>query len=256
MYYAVICHFAGLKAIVTPIGDEVLIRPKRSKIYRHFASKALQSARVITVDSVAMQEAIKALCGKKALLVQNGIDVKALQRFGGQVKNRKRVVSLRAMDELYNIERILDARLRSSPNTPLTFIYPFQEEGYRRKVIQRLDRHDVNCGRLPKDEMYQVLSETILAISIPTSDASPRSVYEAIFCGCCVAVSDLPWINMLPACMKARVWVVDFDDDKWFANALTHANQITQEVFEPSSEALRLYDQAISMKYVCDEIYG
>ena len=36
-----------------------------------------------------------------------------------------------------------------------------------------------------------------VCVSIPSSDSSPRSVWEAMACGCPVVVSDLPWVHEL-----------------------------------------------------------
>jgi glycosyltransferase involved in cell wall biosynthesis len=34
-------------------------------------------------------------------------------------------------------------------------------------------------------------------VSIPSSDSSPRSAWEALACGCPLVVSDLPWVHEL-----------------------------------------------------------
>ena len=38
-----------------------------------------------------------------------------------------------------------------------------------------------------------------VCVSIPSSDSSPRSVWEAMACGCPVVISDLPWVRELIA---------------------------------------------------------
>ena len=43
--------------------------------------------------------------------------------------------------------------------------------------------------------MPYIYRDSDIVISIPNSDSSPRSVYEAMACGSNVIVSDLPWIG-------------------------------------------------------------
>ena len=44
-------------------------------------------------------------------------------------------------------------------------------------------------------DMPYIYRDSDVVISIPNSDSSPRSVYEAMACGSNVIVSDLPWIG-------------------------------------------------------------
>ena len=64
--------------------------------------------------------------------------------------------------------------------------------------------------------LYQFLSEAVAVFSIPVSDSSPRSVYEAIFCGTCVITTYKQWIELLPRCMRSRVLIVDIEKKDWF----------------------------------------
>ena len=68
--------------------------------------------------------------------------------------------------------------------------YPFAEKNYKSKINNYLKCSDSDLGRIEKKiDLYKILNSTVLAISIPESDSSPRSVYEAIFCGCAIATS-------------------------------------------------------------------
>ena len=84
---------------------------------------------------------------------------------------------------------------------------------------------DKDLGRIEKKiDLYKILNSTILAISIPESDSSPRSVYEAIFCGCAIATTYNQWIKSLPKCMKNRIIIVDLDNQDWLKVALKRLN--------------------------------
>lgn len=253
MYYMFLCWLAGVKFIGTPQGSEILVRPKRSKLYRYFASQTLKAAHHITVDSKSMQDAIYALSQKKAILIQNGINIKELLRYKNNNADKTTICSIRGMTSLYQIDKIVQARNTSDATKLLTFIYPFHDEIYKKEV--GITYQDQDLGRLKKDEMYRLLSSSLLVISIPKSDSSPRSVYESIFLGACVAVTKNDYIDALPKCMRERIFIVDLDDINWFNKALSYAEQIVQEEYIPSNQALEMFDQDITMKRAIKLLY-
>lgn len=115
--------------------------------------------------------------------------------------------------------------------------------------------HDDDLGRLDKNDMYRLLSESFLVISIPESDSSPRSVYESIFSGCCVAVTYNQWIESLPQCMKNRLFIVDLDDPLWLEKAFEFAKKCVLVPYVPSEEALEMFDQRKSIGKVIEKLY-
>lgn len=255
MYYMFVCWLAGIRFIGTPQGSEVLVRPNRSRLYRYFAIKSLLAADHITVDSIKMRDRIRELCGVEAVIVQNGIDVASIRKIATSTPHRYRVVSIRAITPLYRIKEICHARAASKHQPALTFFYPFWEEGYKATLSPMFRSQDIDLGRLSREEMYSLLASTLLAISIPSSDSSPRTVYEAIFFGCCVAVTYHSYIEALPDCMKARLFIVDLEDPMWLDKALRFAEQTTAKPYVPSEQALQLFDQQKSMQIVVDSFY-
>lgn len=255
MYYMFVCWLAGIRFIGTPQGSEVLVRPYRSRLYRYFAIKSLLAADHITVDSTKMKDRIRELCGAEAVIVQNGIDVASINRIVTSAQRRDRVVSIRAITPLYRIKEICAARAASAQQPALTFVYPFLEEEYKMYISPKFRTDDVDLGRLPRRKMYALLASTVLAISIPSSDSSPRTVYEAIFCGCCVAVTYHSYIDILPDCMKARLFIVDIEDPKWLEKALRFAVKTTAQPYIPTDQALQMFDQKNSMRIVADSFY-
>ncbi|MCG3110372.1 MAG: glycosyltransferase family 4 protein [Candidatus Manganitrophus sp. SB1] len=256
MYYMFCCWLARIKFVGTPQGSEVLVRPDRSSIYKYFACKALKAADHLIVDSTNLKNRIRELCGKDAVVIQNGMDASTILMKSNKKNERTKVTSFRGMYPIYRIDEIVEGRTNSRLKPPLTFSYPFWEEEYKGKIISKLERGDTDLGRLPlKDEVYELLFTTVLAISIPKSDSSPRSVYEAIFCGCCVAVTYNPWIESLPSCMRSRLFIVDLQDKAWFDKAIEFAHSITKNPFVPSQTALDLFDQERTMKKVAETFY-
>jgi hypothetical protein len=256
MYYMFLCRLARIPYIGTPQGSEVLVRPDRSKMYKYFATKALLAAKNVTVDSVNMQNKIIQLCGKESTVIQNGIDVEAISHEVMNSRKRENVVSIRGFTPLYRINEIFDGRASSLQKPQLHLFYPFWEDTYRTTVSKRFELGDCDLERLSRQKMFELLTSTLLAISIPISDSSPRSVYEAIFCGCCVAVTYNPWIDALPECMKSRLFIVDLKDNLWFEKAIEQAKYITTNDYKPSEEALELFDKKRTMQKMVDLFYN
>lgn len=256
MYYIFLCWAAKIKYIATPMGSDVLVRPDRSSVYKYFTIRALRAAQVITVDSVALQNKIYDLCQANSVVVQNGIDTKAIASVLAKCAERVRVISIRGMDQNYRIYDLVQARNSSICQFDLEFIYPYMEAGYRENVRSIMVGGDIDHGCVKRTEMYRLFAETLLAVSIPESDSSPRTVYEAIFCGCCVAVTYATWIGALPDCMRARLYLVDLNNSHWFDEAIEFAKRVTANPYIPSRLALEIYDQEEAMKMVCNTIYG
>jgi len=251
-----LCWVARINYIGTPQGSEILVRPYRSKIYKFFAIKSLLAADHIIVDSSNLQNTILKLCGRNSTVIQNGIDVSSISQHIKNSNIRKNIVSFRGLYPNYRIEEIFKARNHCRKRIPLILFYPFWEDGYKEIILKNLEQGDLNLGRIPtKAEMYKLLSSSLLAISIPASDSSPRSVYEAIFCGCCVAVTYNTWIDSLPACMKSRLFIVDLEDNDWIDKAIEYANLITKTPYKPSEIALDMFDERRTMKTVADLFY-
>jgi len=257
MYYMYLCWLAGLPFIGTPQGSEVLVRPHRSIFYKYFAIKSLLAAKHVTVDSESMRKGIRELCGREAQVVQNGIDIGTIRQFSAIPQPRTLVVSIRGFHPLYRINKIVEARAASERKPNLIFTYPLWEENYREEVKRDLGPEDLDLGRvMPKTKLYEILSSALLAISLPASDSSPRSVYEAIFCGCCVATTRASWIDAMPECMQQRLFIIDLEDKFWLDKAMDYAERITREPYQPSETALTLFDQAIAAKVIVNLFYG
>tara|TARA_S200000501_G_C20667504_1_gene674768 strand:- start:95 stop:871 length:777 start_codon:yes stop_codon:yes gene_type:complete len=255
MYYMLLCYLSGISFIGTPQGSEILVRPRRSLLYKYFCKKVLKSAKIITVDSKNMSEEIFKISKKNSLIVQNGIEVDEIIKFENNNTSKKEILSIRGMTDLYNIDKIIDARNYLDEKLPLNFIYPFSDEEYLLKIKSKKNIKDKMLGRLNKRDMISKMKNSFLVISIPKSDSSPRSVYESIFSGACVAVNPNKFIDDLPKCMKERLFVVDLNDKFWLKKAIKYGQEITRYEYNPSQEALNMFDQNISMQKVIDTIY-
>lgn len=249
MYYLWLAAGAGVEFIGTPQGSDLLVKPFRSKIYKTLSIWAMRAAKNITVDSVKMRDKAFEIANITPEIIQNGIDVKSIEVFLNSQSNnqivRNKLLSIRGMTPLYRIEEILSARDYSnkSKDFPISLIYPFYEKEYKKKVIKSLSINDKDIGRVERIKMYELLLESKLVFSIPSSDSSPRSVYESIFCGAIVAITYQSYYDDLPDCMKNRIILIDLQDKNWFIKVLNKAKSIENCKFTPSEQALDLFDQ-------------
>lgn len=255
MYYIAIARFSSCRYVATPQGSEILVRPYKSAAYKLFSGIALSRASCITVDSIAMQNVLSEQFGFDSVIIQNGIDVNKISELNNKQIERNRVVSIRGFSPNYQIGHILDTRNNSMHGLPLYFCYPFEEKEYKSSMSTKLTGVDHDVGRLSRLELYRLLLAAKLVISIPVSDSSPRSVYEAIFCGCFVATTNGEWISQLPECMASRVIVIDTQSETWLQDAINYADLNTNCPYIPSSHALELFDQKRSMLRFIDDIY-
>ena len=255
MYYTMISRFSSCNYVSTPQGGELLVRPYESSMYKSFARIALSKASHITVDSIAMRESLSTLFGLKSVVIQNGIDLESINKFSFVSNVRKKVVSIRGFSAEYQLDYLFCARKNLNAEIPLYFCYPFVEIGYKNSLVHEILDIDRDLGRLSRMDLYQLLLSAKLVISIPYSDSSPRSVYEAIFCGCFVAATYDSWVSQLPSCMASRVIVVDLKSSSWLQDAIDYVDNNINIPYIPSLEAIHMFDQKQSMLKIYKEIY-
>lgn len=247
MYYMQMSAKAGVPFVGTPQGSELLVRPYKSNYYKNFATKALRAAKAVTVDSINMQKSAENFSGVRPHVVQNGIDVKAILDYLEHSEQPQRDVwlSMRGFTPLYREKEMLEARNKSDKynNRGITFVYPFFDDFYMEEVKLLFHENDEVLGRLQRDDLYKKLRRSEVIFSIPVSDSSPRSVYESIFLGCPVIITQNAYVDMLPKEMQERIVVADIEKVGWFDKAVERAKEIAERPFSASDEAINMFDQ-------------
>ena len=251
MYYLFLGMAAGIPYVGRPQGSDVLIKPYRSRLFRYFAARSLAAAKALIVDSEKMRNAILDFCDApvNVHVIRNGIDLKSIDAARSRTKKgaaeRTAIMSVRGYTPLYRIREMVASRNASArcSRTPITFVYPFYENTYRKAVSSLLLAEDSDLGRVDKAQMYELMAGARLVISIPVSDSSPRSVFEAVFCGCAVAITPQPYYDELPDCMKIRIILVDLQQPDWFERTVETAAEITRTPYRPSERALKAFNQ-------------
>lgn len=253
-YYGFICYLARLPYLFTPQGGELTERPKESALYRFLMRRTLRGARFTFVDSERMRKVATELGCSDVAIYQYGIDTAACRTSDIGWK-RSRLVSNRGIQDNYRIEHIQRARDADCHDIPLTFFFPLWDEEYLQSYRSRLKPHDEDLGRISKERCYRYYAEARLVISIPKSDSSPRSVYEAVFCGAPVVTTPSRWVDDLPTSMRERVLIVDPERDSWLGEALSWADRVGSVPFVPCDDALSRYDQFAVARKIFDRFY-
>lgn len=254
-YYMFLCYKAHVPFVGTPQGSEVLVRPDKSKLYKKMLSKALKAAKLVAVDSLRMKNKIKAIANVEAVILKDGFNTDQIFETKSKQDKSVKVLSFRGVTPLYQIEEIIDARNNSKSKLPITLLYPFNEAGYKTLIEEKLESLDQDLGRLGKSQLYETMSNTMLAVSIPQSDSSPRSVYECILSGACVAITYFEYYDELPECMKNRIILVDIKKSSWFDHAVEFAEKKSKTPYTPSKEALEMCDEKRTIKKVIETLY-
>jgi glycosyltransferase involved in cell wall biosynthesis len=166
---------------------------------------ALRRADLVMADADNILDECVALGANRARTanVQWGVD---LSLFGpGDRAAAKRslglgpgpvVMSPRSFMPVYNIPTIIEAFGRVGDEFPdaqlvLKHIGTLQIE---LPELPHPDRVHV-IGRVPYERMADYYRAADIVVSLTSADATPRTVWEAMACGCAVVVSDLPWVR-------------------------------------------------------------
>jgi glycosyltransferase involved in cell wall biosynthesis len=145
----------------------------------------------------------------RAALLNWGID---LERFSAPCVNRaelrlnlglppgRLIISPRALTDVYNPQTIIDAfELVADQHGDVSLLLKHLGAD-QPDLSQRRHRDRIHTvGYVPYERMADYYQASDVCVSIPTSDSSPRSVWEALGCGCPCVLSDLPWAHELIA---------------------------------------------------------
>lgn len=205
--WAALCGFHPF--VITPQGSDVIILARENLIYKLITRFVLKKADIITSDSFVLQDAIYECGGKqsKTHIIQNGVDLTVFKP--GNYKNAIRerhgfgdaplILSNRGITPLYNIDCIIKSIpsvLQTFPDAKFLFCYSYSSlVPDLKKLASSLGVSDsiIFNGFVKYEDMpfYQAAAD--INVSVPSSDSSPSSVYEAMACGTPVIISELPW---------------------------------------------------------------
>lgn len=206
--YAIVLGLLGVKIVLENNGSDVLLAPNNTVLRKKYQC-AYQLAKAVVQDSLGAQQAGIALGAPNDPneVIELGIDTNVFHPYieGGKFRQQYGIpidatviFSARAFSPLYNIQTIIKTIrpiIEEFPNTYYVFCTYVKNRKYQ-KLIEKLSDNVIFLGYLDNEgEMPQIYRDSDIVLSIPGSDSSPRTVYEAMACGSTVIVSNLPWIK-------------------------------------------------------------
>lgn len=208
MPFATMAAFAGARPLVaTAWGSDIYAL---SRLRRHTISIALRRTALATSDSADLLDRLRAL-GPKSLrtsLINWGVDLDAMRIPTEQERRESRarlglgsgpvLFSPRGLQDLYNPGVVAEAfsRVRSTiPEAELLLKHSGDDDLVQAQWEAMPGVHVV--GRVDPEQMKDLFRASDVTLSIPSTDSSPRSVWEAMASGSVAVLSDLPWVHEL-----------------------------------------------------------
>jgi len=209
--------FAGFHPfIMTVWGDDVYVTPHETALKGSLARTVLSRADLITGDSEDILTHVVEMGGDPEIchVVQWGVD---LDRFRPNADGAVRgelgipadahvVISIRSFTQAYynidTIVRTIPRVLAEEPETHYIIAGNEGDDSALRELARSLDLDDrVHfVGRIPHRELPAYLATSDVFLTVPSVDATPVSLLEAMACGAPVIISNLE---------SAMEWVTD-----------------------------------------------
>jgi len=208
------------------------------------------------LDSVQMRDECIAIFGVTPTVQKNGFDTELALIASRSDNCREAVLSVRGLAPNYRLENLIIARDCSRLQPRIDFVFPFSDVPCELRIRAAARASDRFLGKLSKAELYEKLSTCLLAVSLPQIDSSPRTVYEAVFCGAAVAVGKSAYLEELPECMRQRIFVVASVDEPWLDEAMAFAKRVTAHRYVPSTVALEMCNERLLTEKLLEKVYG
>lgn len=194
--------------VVTSWGSDLLVGPRRSRVQRQLARWVLQRADYVTAVSDGLADTALQLgaAAERLEVAPWGVDTTVFHppASGPRTAENPLVLSLRPIRPLYcplTIAAAIPQVLKAVPEARFAvFTYnadPQLLADFQNRISEQGAAHAVSYVSPLSDDRaiaeYCRLAD--VAISVPSSDGTPKSVQEAMACGVVPVVSDLPWLQ-------------------------------------------------------------
>ncbi len=206
--YSPILYFGFARLnVIEHMGSDVLVQGQtfiRRIIYHlgyRMADLVLQDSKVAKDAGIKLGAPRKnnhvINVGIRTEIFNQNISKDVARRQLGLDPDAKYVLSTRSFTDLYNIDVLIDAaEILLYEGGDVQFLFAAHtviRQGLKKRIKAHSDKMSFLDTLLYEDELPLYLRACDVFVSIPSSDSSPLSVYEALASGCTVLVSDLPW---------------------------------------------------------------
>lgn len=224
-------------------GSDVLVTPRSSRAGVVYAWPALRSADMVVGGSKAVVDAAVSLGARRerTFAIPYGIDRSSFcpgadpselrQRLG--LKGRRVVFSPRAMRPLYRHGVVVEA-LATLPDDVVALMSSYLAEPSELEAVRRraadlgvADRLVVvpSIGHAEMPDYYRLAD---VVVSVPSSDSTPITLFEALACGRLVVAADLPALREVLAVLDPEL-LMPVDDPVATAAAIARVLEMSPD---------------------------
>ena len=198
--------------VVSVWGSDVLVTPRTSRRGRLYARFALRSADLVLGGSESVIESAASLGARRdrAWAIPYGVDLALFSPVGNPSDLRERlglvgrrvVFSPRAMRPLYHHRAVVEA-LAQLPSDVVVVVVGYLADQVELEAVQLRAQEFGVADRLvvvpsiAHSDMPDYYRLADVVVSVPSSDSTPITLFEALACGRPVVASDLPAVREL-----------------------------------------------------------
>lgn len=183
--------FNKIKIVVTVQGSEINQHFKGYKKY--FVRYLLKNADYITVKSNFMKNRVLQIVDKRNNIVDLNWGVSdILFEYNNVNYNNStiNIISFRATDTIYNIDTIFEA-IKKLKESYSTICFTYVEFNKNEKINLDLSVADIHYKDLSKKELFDILNQQDIMISVPSYDGFATSLMESLALGVYPIISDI-----------------------------------------------------------------
>lgn len=232
------------KVILTTWGSDILLLPKKNKLFKWMVTYNLRQADVITANSLYMAQIIEKLLLPQTRPVHTiNFGIIQLPPMQNLAKKKKIILSNRAHNPLYRIDKIILAfadlmeRKLIDPDFQLMVVGGGSLTKNLEELVEQLKMSDKIhvTGVLSYEQLIEYYQQATIFVSVPASDATALSLLEAMAYGC------IPVISNIPSSLEA---VIDKINGLVCANLVDLPQQLLEAIKLSNNFALyqQLYD--------------
>jgi glycosyltransferase involved in cell wall biosynthesis len=193
--------------IVTPLGSDILISPRESKIYRTLLKYVFKKAEIVTSMAPHMKEALLEMGVKQEKIVDIvlGINTTIFHKKNRKLSTTEFVVtSTRNFEPVYNIPQFLDAIRIVKGEIPNLKVQMLGDGSLKSELVEMskklgIDDVVIFIGKVKQERVVEVLNQSHVFVTVSLSDGNSLSLIEAMACGAYPIATNIPankeWIK-------------------------------------------------------------
>jgi glycosyltransferase involved in cell wall biosynthesis len=193
--------------VITALGSDILISPKKSRIYRFLLKYAFSKTDLITVMSEQMKFETEKIGvpSEKIFTLPFGIDPTVFNANNRKLDQDSFVItSTRNFENVYNIPHLIKAIAKVKvkiPSIKLNLIGAGSLEQDLKDLVKNLELEECVTffGKVPQLKIAEVLRRSHVFVSVSLSDGNNISLNEAMACDALCIATDIPantqWIQ-------------------------------------------------------------